>query len=73
MGVGFYLMIATAIIMYKIAESDKRRGWLWFGITLCVTMVLGKVTGLGIPSVFMGFFITFVAMFISNMRSMPGR
>ena len=66
MGAGFYLMIATAVVMYKIAEADRRRGWLWFGITLCVVMVLGKTASLGVSSIFVGFLLTFSGMYAAN-------
>lgn len=69
MGYGFYLMIAAAIVMYKIAEADHRRGWLWFGITLCATMVLSKAAKLGISAVFIGFIIVFLGMYIANLFS----
>jgi len=73
MGVGFYLMIAAAIVMYKIAEADKRRGWLWAGISLSVIMLLGRYIGLSVSAVFIGFFVTLFGMFVANMLSDSGR
>ena len=67
MGPGFYLMVVMSILMYRVAEADKRRGWIWSGVNLCVTMGLGKFYGLGVMMVIGGFILTFVIMFVVNL------
>lgn len=66
MGTGFLLMIASAYLMYLIAEADERRGWLWFGITLCITVGISRSTSLGILAIFLGFLVSFMGMFVAN-------
>lgn len=46
MGPGFYLMIAMSIIIARVANAERRRDWLWFGINLSVSMMLGRSYGL---------------------------
>ena len=66
MGTGFLLMIAACVVMYAIAEADKRRGWLWFAITLCITVFLGRVTNLGNWTARLGFILAFAGMWMAN-------
>jgi hypothetical protein len=73
MGIGFYLMVAAAVVMYKIAEADKRRGWLWSGIVVCIIMLLGKFTDVGLAGVLIGFCLGFLAMFIANVSFSAGK
>jgi len=69
MGAGFYLMIAASIIMYRVAIADKKTGWIWSGINLCITMLIGKLFGLTVLIVMAGFIVTFLVMFIFNIIS----
>lgn len=69
MNAGFYAMVFASILMFKVAEADKKRGWLWAGINLCVSMILGKYFGLDVVLAAGAFLITFVAMFLSNILS----
>ncbi len=73
MGAGFYLMIAAAIVMYKVAETDHRRGWLWFGITFCTIMLVSRLTGLGLSVIFVGSALVFLAMFFANVYAKSKR
>ena len=66
MGAGFYAMIAASILLYKIAEIDKKAGWIWFGINLCVAMALGRFFGLTVTIAIVGFLLTFCGMFLLN-------
>ena len=71
MGTGYLLMIAAAGAMYAIAEADDRRGWLWFGITLIVTLALSRATSLGNWAIFLGFVLSFIGMFAANFWKKP--
>jgi hypothetical protein len=73
MGIGFYLMVAAAVVMYKIAEADKRRGWLWSGIVVCIIMLLGEFTDVGLVGILIGFCLAFLAMFIANVYFSAGK
>jgi len=66
MGAGFYLMIVASILMYRVAVADKKTGWIWSGINLCITMAIGKLYGVTVLIVLAGFVLTFLAMFIFN-------
>ena len=66
MGAGFYMMIAVSIVIYKIALADGKSGWIWIGVNLTVTMVLGKLYGLGVMHAFIGGAILMALMFVVN-------
>ena len=66
MGAGFYAMVAASILIFKVAEADKRRAWLWAGVNLCVSMVMGRQFGLDVMMVAGAFLITFFSMFLTN-------
>lgn len=66
MGAGLYAMVAASILIFKIAEADKKRGWLWAGINLCVSMLLGKYFGLDTLLAVGAFLMTLMIMFLSN-------
>jgi len=67
MGPGFYLMFATAILIHRIAEADGKSGWIWFGVNLCVSMLLGKFFGLTVMIGLLGLMLTFGLMFLHNL------
>ncbi len=67
MGPGIYLMFATAILIHRIAEADGKTGWVWFGVNLCVSMLLGKFFGLTVVIGLIGFALTFGLMFVHNL------
>lgn len=67
MGAGFYMMIVMSIIMYRVALADKKTGWIWSGIYLCVAMLLGKLFGLTVMMTLWGFALTFLLMFGFNL------
>lgn len=66
MGAGFYLIFATSILMHHIAEADRKPGWIWFGVNLCVSFLMGKLFALSVTMALVSFFITFALMFIIN-------
>jgi hypothetical protein len=66
MGAGFYAMVVATILIAKVAEADKRRGWLWAGVNLCISMLSGRYLGLDVFMVADAFLITFSIMFLSN-------
>lgn len=66
MGAGFYAMVAASILIFNIAEADKKRGWLWAGVNVCIAMLCGRYLGLSILVVVGTFLITFIVMLLSN-------
>ena len=66
MGAGFYAMVAASILIARVAETEKRRGWLWAGINFCISMMLGKYFGLDALMAAGGFLLTFFIMFCVN-------
>lgn len=67
MGAGFYMMIAMSIILYRVAIADKKSGLIWFGVNLCVSMILGKLFGLTVLMAMGAAVLTFIAMFVFNL------
>jgi hypothetical protein len=65
-GVGGFFIVLATILIYKLAEADNRRGWLWSGITLVIIMLLTNVIKLGAIGVYIGFLIMLVLMFVSK-------
>ncbi len=66
MNAGFYAMVCASILIFKVAEADKKRGWLWAGINLCISAILGQHFGLDVYMAAGAFLISFFVMFLSN-------
>jgi hypothetical protein len=66
MGAGFYAMVVASILIARVAEAEKRRGWLWAGINCCISVILGKYFGLDVLMAVGGFLLTFFIMFFAN-------
>ena len=67
MGAGFYLMVAFSIVVFNLALMDKKKGWIWAGVNVCVTMVLGKTFGVTVLVAIAGFVITMLGMSLINL------
>ena len=63
MGAGGLLAVLGAIIIYKLAEADNRRGWLWAGITVVSMVVLSTFFRLGMIGIYIGFVTPLAFMF----------
>ncbi|MBB3167078.1 hypothetical protein FHS30_000254 [Simiduia aestuariiviva] len=63
------MMFAVSILIYRLAIADKKKGWIWFGVNLCVSMVLGKFYGLSVLVAMGAGFATFIIMFLVNIVS----
>ncbi len=60
-----WLMLACAVIaMSRIAETEKRNGFLWGGITLVVCFLSIRFIPWPLLNIFIGFILSFVAMFL---------
>ena len=47
------LLILLCICIYRIAEFEKRRGWVWAGITFFLVVLLQSVLGVVLAFIFM--------------------
>ncbi|MCG8506978.1 MAG: hypothetical protein MI755_20405 [Sphingomonadales bacterium] len=52
--------------MYRVAELEKRRGWLWAGICAVVIVTIGQWLSSTYLSSFGGATVTFMMMTIAN-------
>ena len=43
MYIGVFLIICASVFMYRVAEYEKRRGWLWASLTAVTTVLLYQV------------------------------
>ncbi|AFV00113.1 hypothetical protein M5M_14890 [Simiduia agarivorans SA1 = DSM 21679] len=69
MAAGFYMMFAVSIILYRVAIADRKKGWIWFGVNLCVSMLMAKLFGSSIPIAILAGVVTYIGMFIVNIVS----
>jgi hypothetical protein len=51
------MLILLCMCMYRIAELDKRRGWVWASITFFLIVLLQSVLGV---------VLTFILMILAN-------
>jgi len=51
------MLILLCMCMYRIAELDKRRGWVWASITFFLVVLLQSVLGV---------VLTFILMIVAN-------
>jgi len=63
------MMIAVSIVIYRFAIADNKKGWIWFGVNLCVSMILGKLYGLTVLLAMVSGVVTFLIMFLFNIIS----
>ena len=60
------LIACVAVFIYRIAEHEKRRGWLWAGLSvLCVFFLYENTVSLFIPPI-VGLVIVFALMTLAN-------
>lgn len=67
MYMSIFLIICISTLMYRIAEKEKRRGWLWAAMTtLLIIMLLFKLGMSGGLAAIAGFLLMFVLMTLAN-------
>ena len=62
----YFILFCMCVLMYRIAEFEKRRGWLWGLITLVIIVVLGQAIRSAYLSAFIGMAIAFCTMIAMN-------
>ena len=66
MDVSILLLVATVVVVFRLAERDRRKAWLWAGVCLAVSLLMAVIIKAAIPSVFIGFLATLIAMVLSS-------
>jgi hypothetical protein len=70
MYMSIFLIICMSTLLHRIAEREKRRGWLWAAMTAIVMIVLLFKVGLsGAMGAIVGFVLMFALMTIANIYS----
>ena len=63
------LTVLFCICMYRIAQLEKRRGWLWALITALASVTLQTALGLAYWGAVSGLLLAYGAMAIANARN----
>jgi MFS-type transporter involved in bile tolerance (Atg22 family) len=66
MYIQIFLIICMATCMHRIAEREKRRGWLWASITGIVIVLLGQLLQSAYAPSIAGFIVCFILMTLAN-------
>lgn len=63
-----YLVLALAMAaIYKIAETDNKSGFAWAGVTLLLTILIGRLWSLYLATPLIAAAIAFVLMLGMNL------
>lgn len=70
---GTFVFFCLCILMYRVAEFEQRRGWLWMGITFVLIILMMQVfSSAYIPS-FLGAAAAFLLMTFANIKKPVNR
>ena len=61
---GWLMLVCAVIVMAKVAETEKRNSFLWGGITFIVCLLSAMTIPWPLLNVFIGFILSFAAMFL---------
>jgi len=65
--IGWIIMGAAIVVMFKAAELEHRNGWAWAGITfLCCLVSTTLMPNLIIVNAFLGLVLSFALMTTAN-------
>ena len=66
MYIGIFLIICAAVLMFRVAQYEKRRGWLWGSLTALIIMLLSQVIlSTYLPSL-VGVILAYMIMMAAN-------
>ncbi len=66
MYIGIFLIICAAVFMYRVAQYEKRRGWLWGSLTAIIIVLLSQVIlSTYLPAV-AGVILAYMLMMVAN-------
>lgn len=71
MYLNLFVTFCVCTFMYRVADSGKRRGWLWGIITLLWVVSVQQLFGDGLMILFAGFLGSFISMTIANFVKDP--
>ncbi len=60
------LMVCGCTFMYRVAELEKRRGWMWAGVTLIMLLLASKLIESRFIVFVVGVVVSFLTMFLAN-------
>ena len=66
-GFGLLIIIAGAVLMYRIAEMSEKSGWLWASVTLVVCIACAMLIPLPRINVLIGLGLSYGAMVVSSL------
>jgi hypothetical protein len=61
-----FLIICMSTLMYRVAEREKRRGWLWSAMTTIVMLLLYQMNFATYATAIAGLLLMFVLMTLAN-------
>ena len=64
---GWVVLIGSVVLMYRIAESEKRSGVVWGGITFVLCFLSSMFIPLPFINLFIGLVLSFGAMLLLNL------
>jgi hypothetical protein len=64
---GWLIIIAAAVLMYRIAEMSEKSGWLWASVTLVVCIACVMLIPLPVINLLVGVGLSYGAMAVSSL------
>ena len=61
-----FILIGLSVFMYRVAEFEKRRGWLWGGITAAWCLFMGQYFAPGFVYLLICLFCSYGTMVVAN-------
>lgn len=64
---GWLMILASVVIMYKVAQMERRSGIIWGGITLALCLLSAMFIHLPLINIAIGLALSYFLMFLSNL------
>ena len=61
---GWLMLVCAVIAMSRIAETEKRNGFLWGGITFAICLLSAMFIPWPLLNICIGFILSFIIMFL---------
>lgn len=68
---GWIMILASVMVMVRVAEAEDRSPLLWGALTLLSCIGAAMLIPLPLANIFLGFAISFLAMFALNVATGP--
>ncbi len=66
MYIGIFLIICAAVFMYRVAQYEQRRGWLWGSVTALIIVLLSQVILSTYLPALLGAILAYMLMMAAN-------